>query len=690
MQHFDTHTKSEQAYRCWLQYGEIQDEKNNMYYWNYVKNILLENKSVIRQSIRRELDIAFESMFKKQPEWKETSTVDTKLMLITMDEASIHEYDIEQTLTGRNEESYIIREVNNQLIIAGMSDKGLLYGVFHLLRLIQQRQTLEQINISEAPKNQIRMINQWDNMDGSIERGYAGQSIFYSQGVVTKDEKRLEDYARLLASVGINAISINNVNVWQKETHLITEEYLIDVQRVESIFQSYGITLFLSINFASPIELGGLSTADPLDEHVKLWWKEKVAEIYSCMPQFGGFVVKADSEHRPGPFTYGRDHAEGANLLAVALAPFNGIVIWRCFVYNCMQDWRDRKTDRARAAYDHFVPFDGQFRENVVLQIKNGPMDFQVREPVSPLFGALKQTNQLLEFQITQEYLGQQKDLCYLVPMWKEVLDFDTHTSGEGSTVKAIANGSLYQSKISGIAAVANIGDDENWTGHNLAQANLFGYGRLTWNPDYSSEEIADEWITLTFGHEEKVKSVISSMLISSRTIYENYTTPLGIGWMVNPNHHYGVNVDGYEYSRWGTYHFADRQGLGVDRTKESGSAFVEQYEKVNCDRYNSLAHCPDEFVLFFHHVPYTHRLQNGKTVIQHYYDAHFEGVIAVEDLIEKWESLKLYIDPCRYQNVAERLQMQYKNAKEWRDQINTYFYRKSGIPDAKERGIYS
>src|SRR5690606_16521560 len=530
----------------------------------------------------------------------------------------------------------------------------------------------------------IRMINQWDNRNGSIERGEAGKSIFYVNNKITTNMERIKDYARLLSSVGVNAISINNVNVWKVETNLITNVLLPDVANIADILRAYGIKTFLSINFASPIEIGDLTTADPLDNDVKQWWKQKVEEIYRYIPDFGGFVVKADSEHRPGPFSYNRNHADGANLLGGALQPFNGIVIWRCFVYNCMQDWRDRSTDRARAAYDHFKPLDGHFLDNVILQIKNGPMDFQVREPVSPLFGALESTNQVLEFQITQEYLGQQRDLCYLVPMWKEVLEFDTYSKGAGSTVKTIVDGSLFGSKISGIAAVSNIGNDVNWTGHTLAQANLFGYGRLIWNPDLAAEEISREWIQLTFGNDETVIEQINHMLLDSWGIYENYTTPLGIGWMVNPNHHYGPNVDGYEYSRWGTYHFADRDGIGVDRTMETGTGYTGQYFSPNKEIFNSLDTCPDELLLFFHHVPYTHTLKSGETVIQHYYNSHFKGVEQVEELIARWILLEDKIDSYRFHNVLERLEMQLKNAKEWRDQVNTYFYRKSGIPDAK------
>ena len=573
--------------------------------------------------------------------------------------------------------------------IGAENASGLLYGVFDLLRRLGTGQSLQGLNISERPVNVLRMVNQWDNMDGSIERGYAGASIFYENHRFTQNLERITDYARLLASTGINAISINNVNVHRVETGLITKEFLPDVAKVAEIFRSYGIKLFLSINYAAPLEIGGLSTADPLVPEVAAWWRERADEIYQAIPDFGGFLVKADSENRPGPFTYGRDHADGANMLAEALEPYGGLVIWRCFVYNCKQDWRDRKTDRARAAYDHFVPLDGRFKENVILQVKNGPIDFQVREPVSPLLGAMPATNQMIEFQITQEYTGQQRHVCYLVPQWKEVLDFDTHLKGEGSTIKRIVDGTLHGSRYSGFAAVSNIGNDANWTGHLLAQANFYGYGRLAWNPDLSAEAIAEEWIKLVFGSDERVNQVILRILMDSWSIYESYTAPLGIGFMVNPNHHYGPNVDGYEYSMWGTYHFADCHGIGVDRTKATGTGYTSQYAEPNQSLYEKLETCPDELLLFFHHVPYTHVLQSGKTVIQHIYDTHFEGVERAEELVELWAGLSGLMEDSLHQQVAERLAEQAEHAKEWRDQINTYFYRKSGINDQQGRRIY-
>lgn len=579
----------------------------------------------------------------------------------------------------------------NCLLLTGESARGVLYGAFHLLRLISMGTSPEGLNVRECPRNRLRMINQWDNADGSIERGYAGLSIFYRNGSIVADVHRVRDYARMLASIGINAISINNVNVHEVETRFITGELLPDVARVAAVFQEYGIALFLSVNFAAPIAIGGLNTADPLDANVQAWWKTTVQQIYTAIPAFGGFLVKADSEHRPGPFAYGRDHADGANMLAEALEPYGGLVIWRCFVYNCMQDWRDRRTDRARAAYDHFKPLDGKFRDNVVLQIKNGPMDFQVREPVSPLFGALQRTNQVIEFQVTQEYTGQQQHLCYLVPQWKQVLDFDTYALGtETETkVKDIVGGLRFPLSYSGVAAVSNIGDEENWTGHTLAQANLYGYGRLVWNPDLSAEAIAEEWTRLTFGNDLDVVAVVTGMLMKSWPIYESYTAPLGVGWMVTPHTHYGPDVDGYEYSRWGTYHFADRDGIGVDRTKLSGTGYASQYFSPNAEMFESVETCPDELLLFFHHVPYTHVLHSGKTVIQHIYDSHFTGAEDAANLVQSWEGLRGKIDDVRHDQVAGRLMEQAEHAKHWCDVINTYFYRKSGIPDEQGRTIY-
>ncbi|EHB65856.1 alpha-glucuronidase family glycosyl hydrolase [Paenibacillus lactis] len=694
-------------YRAWLQYSPIQDAELREAYRRVLGTISLEGRrselldsaiEELRSGCRSLLDIEPELLLlgNEMPQLASNEGIYRGLQL-RVQPAADNVQDLEE---GDNSApgklgpegfrlEYLEGKGQERVILIGGSEKGLLYGVFHLLRLVAAHEPLTAWNVTEEPVNRLRMINQWDNADGSIERGYAGRSIFYRDGRFTEDLTRVKDYARLLSSVGINAISINNVNVHEIETRFITREYLPQVAQIASVFRKYGITLYLSINFAAPLHIGGVGTSDPLNEDVRRWWRAAADEIYSHIPDFGGFLVKADSEHRPGPFAYGRDHADGANMLAEALKPHGGIVIWRCFVYNCMQDWRDRSTDRAKAAYDHFTPLDGRFMDNVLLQIKNGPMDFQVREPVSPLFGSMKHTNQVLEFQVTQEYTGQQRHVCYLVPQWKDVLDFDTHADGQGSYVKRIVSGSLHSMKLSGIAAVSNIGDDENWTGHTLAQANLYGYGRLIWNPDLTSEEIAEEWTRQTFGNDEAVIKTVCGMLMKSWPIYESYTSPLGVGWMVTPHTHYGPDVDGYEYSRWGTYHFADRDGIGVDRTAATGTGYTAQYFEPNARRYETLEDCPDELLLFFHHVPYSHRLKSGKTVIQHIYDTHFEGADAAAELLAEWASLEGRIDPAQHAQVAARLAEQAEHAKHWRDVINTYFFRKSGVPDEKGRTIF-
>ncbi|MCM3634732.1 alpha-glucuronidase family glycosyl hydrolase [Paenibacillus camelliae] len=685
------------GYEAWLRYDTVTDEQLAEQYRNWTNTIVVAGNTDAGPitSAVKELELALPKLTGAAPKVAKDAQAENSFLVLGTIGSSAY---VDDAIIGpiaalSHEEGYVLKTITSEkqsyLAIAGASERAVLYGVFHLLRLMAQGESIELLDITEQPKYELRMINHWDNMDGSIERGYAGRSILYKDNELLVDSPRIVDYARMMASIGINGIAINNVNVHRAETFLITDKLLPQVKKFAAIFRSYGIKLYLSVNYAATIELGEVDTADPLDERVQAWWKKKAEEVYAAIPDFGGFVVKADSENRPGPFTYGRDHADGANMLATALQPYGGLVLWRCFVYDCHQDWRDRSTDRARAAYDHFKPLDGRFMDNVILQIKNGPMDFQVREPVSPLFGAMPNTNAVMEFQITQEYTGQQRHVCYLIPQWKEVLDFDTKVKGDGSTVKEIAAGNIHPYKYSGIAAVTNIGDDDNWTGHHLAQANLYGYGRLLWNPELSSEEIAAEWAQLTFSSSTDVQQLLIDFLMESWSIYEKYTSPLGVGWMVTPHYHYGPDIDGYEYSKWGTYHFADNKGIGVNRTVASGTGYTSQYEPEHAARYESLDTCPDELLLFFHHVPYTHVLHSGKTVIQHIYDTHFEGVERVEYWISRWEELKDKVDADRYEHILGRLQMQLENSKEWRDIVNTYFYRKSGIADEKGRRIY-
>ncbi|WP_433789166.1 alpha-glucuronidase [Actinoplanes sp. CA-252034] len=590
-------------------------------------------------------------------------------------------------------------------VVTADGPSGLLYGLFEVIRRGEGAFDPALADEHHEPAFGLRVLDHWDNVDvhpvmGQVERGYAGGSLFWHAGRLRDDLTRVGDYARLLAASGINAVTVNNVNVHAGEAHLLTDR-LGEVATIASIFRRYGIRVHLSIDFAAPVVLGDLPTADPLDPRVRRWWADTTDRVFATIPDFGGYLVKADSEGRPGPFTYGRTHADGADMLAAALAPHGAPVRWRAFVYNHRQDWRDRSTDRARAAHDHFAPLDGQFADNVILQVKHGPMDFQTREPVSPVLFAMRHTRQAVELQVTQEYTGQQKHLCYLPPMWSEVLGFratgdsaptlaerlSAGPAGSGSAVEGAASGRTAAGVLS---AVANVGDDRFWTGHPLAQANLYAVGRLAWAPDRDPAAILDEWISLTFPDAPpRLRHTLHTLMDDSWRTYEHYTAPLGVGFMVRPGHHYGPDVDGYEYTPWGTYHFADRDGVGVDRTVATGTGFAGQYPAPWSDRYESLSSCPDELLLFFHHVPYTHVLHSGTTVIQHIYDTHFAGAQRVAEMQSAWQSVADLVDPDVHARVTGRLAEQHRSAEEWRDQINTYFHRKSGIPDAKGRPIH-
>jgi len=589
------------------------------------------------------------------------------------------------------ENGFVIKVTDNKIYITGYDEPGLLYGVFRFLSLLALGQIKAGFKLCDSPVSVLRMINHWDNFDGTIERGYAGNSLFFKNGGFNFDKQRIEDYARLLASVGINRVSINNVNVRANAKLLITEEYLKDAAKLAAIFRKFGIRLFISVNFGAPWSLGKLPSADPLDENVAEWWKKRAALIYKYIPDLAGFLVKADSEGEPGPFQYNRTHADGANMLAKAVKSFGGVIIWRCFVYNCAQDWRDKTTDRARAAYDHFMPQDGSFDENVILQIKHGPYDFQVREPVSPLFGALKKTRHVMELQITQEYTGHQIDLCFLPWMWEDLMRYDSG-HGENSSIRELVEKRREGSYgIEGFSAVVNVGLDGNWTGHTLAQANLYGYGRMAWNPAVTAKEIAKEWSTLSFGEGNAAQTAarkIENILLKSYPAYEKYNAPFGVCFMVTPNTHYGPNIEGYEFSRWGTYHRADANAIGINRTP-SGTGYTAQYSPKNAALYADPSACPENLILFFHRLRYDHKMKNGQTLLQNIYDTHFEGYDEAETMMEDWKSLKNSLESEVYNSVLSRFERQLANAREWRDQINTYFRRKTGIDDVKGRKIF-
>ena len=569
----------------------------------------------------------------------------------------------ELTIVDAMEEGYSIQQYGDLFSIIG-GKVGVLYGAYHLLMNLATGHPLPEGE--QQPRYGMRMLNCWDNASGDIERGYAGRSLFFENNKFDYDPQRMRQLGRMLASVGLNVMCINNVNVRYPADQLI-ESWLPELAKLAAIFRPFGVKLMVSIDYSAPMR-HGIPTADPLDKYVQSWWTRQTEIVYQAIPDLAGFLVKADSEGRPGPFTYGRNHAEGANMLARALKPFGGKLVWRCFVYNCQQDWRDTTTDRPKAAYDHYAYLDGQFEDNVILQIKNGPFDFQVREPVSPLLYAMPKTNLAIEFQLAQEYTGQQVDIFAMPPMWREVYD------------------DMPADKVMSIAAVTNLGRDENYTGHPFAAVNLFGYGLFAWNPDIQPEKIIRLWTRLTYRMDQFSEDALVSLLMGSRRTYEKYTAPLGLGWMISPNHHYGPSPSGYEYQAWGTYHKADRDAVGIDRTA-SGTGYLLQYPEEFQKLYGTPETCPDLLKLFFHRLRYDYVMSDGRTMIQRIYDDHFEGLEETRAMAETLKALPLP-SPDK-EEVLERMERQLKNAKEWCDVVNTFFRRYSGAEDAHGRTIY-
>jgi len=572
------------------------------------------------------------------------------------------------------------------LIVAGSTERGVLYGAFALLQRIARGESVSRLNERQEPAAPIRWVNQWDNLDGTIDYGYAGLSIFFEDGGVRADLSRVQDFGRLLASVGINGLTVNNVDA---TAAVLTDAFIPQLARIADVLRPWGVRVSVAVDIGSPRLIGGLDTFDPLDSRVAAFWKARVDALYRAIPDFGGMVVDAGAEGRQGPSAYGRSHADAANVIARALAPYDGVVFYRASAYGYPLDWREPRHDRARAAYDTFFPLDGKFDANVVLQIKHGPVDFQVREPASPLFGALRNTNHAIELQITQQYLGQQRHVCFLVPMWKMVLDFDllaTSTS-PGTPVRDLVTGRPFNRPLGGFVGVSNVGRDTNWLGHDLAMANLYGFGRLAWNPTIPAHTIASEWATLTFGHDSQVVTTVTGILLESWPAYERYTGPLGAGTLTDiAGPHYGPGIESSERNGRGQWHRADGQGIGVDRTVATGTGFTAQYIPLVGARFESLSSTPDELLLFFHHVPYTHVLRSGKTVIQHIYDSHYEGAQQAADFVVRWRRLEGLIDRERYEAVLARLEYQAGHAIVWRDAVNSWFRWISGIPDAQGR----
>ena len=568
----------------------------------------------------------------------------------------------EQTAMG---DAYKIDPLDDGSFLLTGGSAGLLYAAYRLITDLLCGQAITR-PVSSSPKYALRMINCWDNADGEIERGYAGRSLFFRNGRLDYDADRIRTLGRLLASAGLNVLCINNVNV-HYPAQLLLEDYLPDLAALADLFRPFGIKLMVSVDFSQPMR-HGVMTADPLDPAVRAWWQDTVKRVYAAVPDLAGFLVKADSEGRPGPFTYGRNHADGANMLADALRPYGGVVVWRCFVYNCRQDWRDTGTDRPKAAWEHYAFLDGAFADNVILQVKHGPFDFQVREPLSPLLLGMKKTKLAMELQLAQEYTGHQIDLYTMIPMWKELYE------------------ELPADNIMSVAAVSNLGDDENYTGHPLAAVNLYTFGLLAWNPDVDMTDAVTRWCRLTYELDPAREQTLVSLLLSSRRTYEKYTAPLGIGWMVTPHDHYGPNPSGYEYDLWGTYHKADRNAVGIDRTHK-GTGYLDQYPQHIRDKYEDPAVCPDLYLLFYHRLPYTFRMRDGRTLIQRIYDDHFEGLEETRAMADKLSSIPFPEPDASV--IRERMDKQLYNAREWCDIINTFFHRLSGIPDEHGRTIY-
>ena len=693
-----TRANAESGREAWLRYAPLPQSETGK---NEHKKIDFINAgdSLVLETAQHELVRGLRGML--GPSWFASGKLPGKIMLSRNGQSRMR-----RPPSPLSEDGFWISHQKCQgtdcLVIKGGGDRGVLYGVFALLSKIARGEDISALNEVQNPAAKIRWVDQWDNLDGSIERGYAGPSIFFEGGKVRADLTRVSEYARLLASLGINGCNINNVNA---NPRVLQSDFLPHIARAADAFRPWGVRLSLSVDLSSPKTIGGLDTFDPLDANVAAWWKAKADEIYKLIPDFGGFTVKADSEGRVGPSSYGRTPADAANVLARALAPHGGIVFYRAFVYDHHLDWRDPRADRARAAYDIFHALDGKFEDNVIIQIKHGPIDFQAREPVSPLFSGLRKANEAIELQVTQEYTGQQRHLVYLAPMWNEVLDFDmngteqkpkmaTEPLSEGKKqvdsswfVKDLVAGRVFRRPTGGYVAVVNVGMDENWLAHPFAMANLYAYGRLAWNPNLTARRINQEWTRLTFGNDPVVVKTVSDIAMKSWRTYENYTGFLGTQTLTDiTGSHYGPNIESSEENGWGQWHRADRDGIGMDRSVATGTGFAGHYRPDVAKRYESVATTPDELLLFFHHVPYTHVLHSGKTVIQHVYDSHYDGANGIAEFVRDWKTLQGKIDDERYNDVLRRLEYQEGHATVWRDAICNYFLRLSGIPDARGR----
>jgi alpha-glucuronidase len=671
--------RAEDGYRLWLRYNRTSDAVLLQSYRNSLTGLYLPGTSATIQAAQQELQTALPLLLdKKVPLLQQAQGA--SLIAGTPQQLGAAAAAIPaSSLQAAGTEGFCIFSTAapvKRIVIAANTDAGVLYGVFHFLRLLQTQQPIQQLTVVSTPRIRYRVLDHWDNLNRTVERGYAGFSLWDWHKLPDYIDPRYKDYARANASVGINGTVLNNVNA---NALSLSKEYLEKAAALANVFRPYGIRVYLSARFSAPMEAGGLKTADPLDAAVQQWWKDKVKEIYSYIPDFGGFLVKANSEGQPGPQNYGRTHADGANMLADALAPYKGIVMWRAFVYDAKAD-----QDRFKQAYEEFKPLDGKFRENVTVQVKNGPIDFQPREPFHPLFGAMPRTPLMLEFQLTQEYLGFATHLVYLPAMFREVLDADTYEKGKGSTVASVIDGSLEGHTISGMAGVANIGNDRNWTGHPFGQANWYALGRLAWDHTLSPERIADEWIRQTFTNDARFVNPVKKMMLSSHETLVNYMTPLGLHHIMGYSHHYGPApwYDKAPRADWNPvyFHRADSAGIGFDRTT-SGSNALAQYAPEVRKQWEALRNCPEEYLLWFHHVPWTYTMHSGRTLWNEMCYRYQSGVKGVQQMVHSWDSVTRYIDEERAAQVKMLLNIQLKEATWWRDACLSYFQTFSGMP---------
>jgi alpha-glucuronidase len=663
--------KADDGYRLWLKYDLIEDISVREKYIQSAKFISVISNGTVAKTASEELQTGLQGLLGVSiPIISTPGTRNGGIILDILKPA-------DPAAGSLNAEGYHIAVKSGNILINAKSDAGLLYGTFALLRHLQTRLPLGNISVSSSPKVRFRMLNHWDNPEGSIERGYAGSSLWKWYDLPEIIDPRYRDYARANASIGINGTVVNNVNA---SARFLTAEYLHKVAALADVFRPYGIKIYLSVYFAAPKTLGGLKTSDPLDPEVRKWWNAKVKEIYSIIPDFGGLLVKANSEGEPGPQDYGRTHADGANMLAEAMKPYDGVVIWRAFVYKA-----DPNADRFKAAYEEFTPLDGQFDKKVIVQVKNGPIDFQPREPFSPLFGNMPKTPLGMEFQITQEYLGFATHLVYEAPIFKECLDADTYVKGKGSTVAKVVDGSLHGYEATAMAGVANTGSNRNWTGHPMAQANWYAFGRLAWDHTLSPESIANEWVSMTLTHDQKAVPRIVNLMLKSREIYVNYNTPIGLSrpWS---GFHYAPEPWQNRSSRpdWTAvyYHRADSTGLGFDRTS-TGSGALDQYAPEVRKQWNDPKTCPLPYLLWFHHVPWTQKLSSGRTLWDELCMRFYTGADSVSWMQKEWAQVKGAVDPEIHADVAGRLTKQQNEAIWWRDAWVLYLqqYSKQSIP---------